>query len=119
MAPATRQTSASSASTREKDAAHDAPKSARSAKRLTVAFARLFAGAINEDSAVASRAVVSAVGLGLTKAKLSRNSNQLARGRIRRPNAARSMASRVEEVPPDFRTHRRFNNLRSYVARGG
>jgi hypothetical protein len=41
-----------------KDAAHDAPKSARSAKRLTVAFARLFAGAINEDSAVASRAVV-------------------------------------------------------------
>src|SRR5204862_5937879 len=39
------------------------PQSARSAKRLTVAFARLFAGAINEDSAVASRAVVSAAGL--------------------------------------------------------
>jgi hypothetical protein len=61
------------------------PRRARARrKRLTVAFARLFAGGINEDNAVANRAVVSAVGLGLTRAKLSRNSNQIARGRIRR-----------------------------------
>ena len=38
-----RQTCDSSASTRRKRRAHDAPKSVRSAKRLTVAFARLFA----------------------------------------------------------------------------
>ena len=72
-------------------------------------------------------------GLRLPQAELSRKSNQVARARIRRfessmpgqavglqqPNAARSMASRVEDVPRDFGTHRRFNNLRSYVARGG
>ena len=70
--------------------------------------------------------------LRLPQAELSRKSNQIARGRIRgfesdmpsqavglqQPNAARSMASRVEDVPRDFGTHRRFNNLRSYVARG-
>jgi len=44
---------------------------------------KIVAAAINEDSAVASRAVVSAAGLGLTQAKLSRNSNQIACGRIR------------------------------------